>query len=469
MKAVKRAQGGAVTPGSLKTRLGLVFLAATFLWAAVPGRSPSRLEEFLLAPFAFLAGLPAYLRPVPAVDALPPPRATTVGAWRRLRRLEEDVTSLEGEHRALFADVLARRGRGGGGLQDKLLLACSPGEALVRERVPCLVKDVLIGFLDRVRPPRPSRLDRLLIGLGLQERVELPDLAWVRLLHSRRIPWVEPLRLPVTVIEGERRYSAILAPAKEEFRFPLRLCHPASLERPLPGAKVYTEGNTSPLAVGPGRFIGRVRRDPAYPELDFIEPEYRPGAIHCVHLFRPGVKREERALPGPLERGRLVPALLSPLPVGGLGGGGLLLMAGSTRGVRRGGAVVRGWTLAGKVDSVGLFHCRALRPGEPGFRLQVVVTGTGEGRLTRGVITAAADGTGRSTWRGATSRSPGPRVGDLVWTAPEILDMPKGLFVGRVATGPDGAGRFVLERPRPDSAPWRLGIFRFGRGKGAGE
>ncbi len=473
----------------LKHRAALALLAGLFLWAALPGRSPSYPEETLLTPFALLAGVPAWLSlPSGTLPGPPPPGVRR--AWKELVRFEAESTRPPFPGRTIKADVLARAGRGGAGWKDLLLLSLPLGAGGTRPGDPCLVGNVLVGYLDR--GPLPRRPRGRFLSLFSPPAAEPPrGLAWVRLLHSRKTSGPEPFRLEVRLVPGggagpvlageEGTIKALVGPGRKDDAFPLRLLHPASLGKPRPGLRVYAWSAASPWQRTPrGALVGTVALDPWMPEIRFVVPWIPPEGIHCVHVLPAGQGREGNG-PGPepespLARGRVLAAPVAPFPGPGLRNRHLLVLAGTRRGVRPGAAAVVGWFFLGRVVSVGPFHCRVARPGDQGLTLRVLVSRPGPSgkvrRLFRGRLLPPL---GRDLpFRWAPDR-PGARLapGDLVWTAPGGLDLPKGLLIGTVGRVFRISGKrqgVALQVPCcPEGVPRRIGIFRFGRpGEGEG-
>jgi len=472
----------------LKHRAALVVLAGLFLWASLPGRSPSFPEEALLTPVALLAGLPAVLSGGTHMG-LPPPSPATRAAWRELLRFEKASTRPPLPGPSIKADVLDRAGRGGAGWKDLLLLSLPMGAGGTRPGDPCLVGGVLVGYLDQGPPPGRKR-NPLLAFFSSSRPERPPGLAWVRLLHSRNFPGPEPLRLEVRLSplpsKGEpflpsgEGIRAILGPGRPDDAFPLRLFHPASLTKPAPGLGVFSWSAAPPWQRTPkGALVGTVARDPWMPEIRFVAPWLPPEGIHCVHILPSGNDRpggtDTRAEPGsPLARGRVLPAPVSPFPGPGLRERSLLLSAGTRRGVRVGAAAVLGWSFVGKVVSAGPFHCRVARPGDQALVLRVLVTrGNSPGKVVRLFRGRLLPPLGRrAPFRWVPDR-PGTRLarGDKVWTAPEGLDMPKGLLVGtvdRILSGPGPEGLVLRAPPGTAGIPRYVGIFRFEPGRGGG-
>ncbi len=473
----------------LKHRAALAVLAGLFLWAALPGASPSFPEETLLTPLVYLAGLPGYLSGSPDFP-LRPPSGRIGRAWKELVRFEEESTRPPFAARTVKADVLARSGRGGAGWKDLLLLSVPMGAGGTRPGDPCLVGNVLVGYLDPGPPPPPP--GNRLLSLLSPPRAEPPrGLAWVRLLPSRKSPGPEPFRMEVRLLPpggGEKitageggGIKALVGPGRPDDAFPLRLLHPASLVKPEPGLLVFSWSAGPPWQRTPrGALVGTVEEDPWMPEIRFVLPWIPPEGIHCVHILvsgNSGPRGGPGAEPsGPLARGRVLEAPVVPFPGPGLRDRSLLALVGSRRGVRVGAAAVEGWNFVGRVVSTGPFHCRVVRPGDQSLVLRVLVSRPGpSGRVRaifRGRLLPPAGRELPFRWvpdRGEKSLHPG----DLVWTAPEGLDLPKGLFVGTVArtlrSGGDRRQGVVLQTPPgTNGLPARVGIFRFGRIPGRG-
>ncbi len=468
----------------LKHRAALAVLAGLFLWAALPGRSPSFPEEALLTPLVYLAGLPGYLSGAPD-SPLRIPSDRVRKAWMELVRFEEKSTRPPFPGGTIKADVLARSGRGGAGWKDLLLLSIPMGFGGTRPGDPCLVGNVLVGYLDPGPPPATGG-DGLFSFLSSPRARPPRGLTWVRLLPSRKSPGPEPFRVEVRLVppgSGTRALGkdqggikAIVGPGRPDDAFPLRLLHPASLVKPARGLLVFSWSAGPPWQRTPrGALVGTVEEDPWMPEIRFVLPWIPPEGIHCVHILisrNAGPRRGSPPTPsGPLARGEVLSAPVVPFPGPGLRDRSLLVLAGSRRGVRVGAAAVEGWNFLGRVVSTGPFHCRVARPGDQGLALRVLVSRPGPSgvvrRIFRGRLLPPA---GRKLpFRWAPDRAGGSlAAGDLVWTAPDGLDLPKGLFVGTVArvsrTGGKGPQRVVLRAP-PGTAglPGRVGIFRFGR------
>lgn len=453
--------------------LPLLVLIFLLVWAAAPGRAPAYLEEALLAPFTWALGY-AWTCAGGGAPAPSGPADEEREEWAALQTFEARSTRPPDPAAGISADVLARAGPAR--RRDMLLLSVpyTPGKVEVGD--PCVVGRVLVGFVDG--PPPRRRAGSLLARFGLGGAERLPENAWVRLLHSTGAPWPEPLRLEVRLCEEASEASlagairAIVGPVREEDPLPLRLLHPTSLERPRPGLEVRAWEGAGPLAripVGCGFLVGSVAHSAERPEACFVQPRLDPNAIHRVYVLSRGLGDSalDSSGPGPLGRGVAIPARVAPVPDAEHGGATLLVLAGSSSGVRPGAAVVRGWALVGVTTAVGPWHSRAATPEDPTFRMRVLVArpsgpDTPEiETLLRGEVRARRGG-GLAWW---PDRDGGPLIaGDRIWSAPGGLDLPKGLLLGRVAAPgpPDRPQAFELQRPAgAGGRPAWVGVFRF--------
>ena len=439
---------------STNLRLKILFVLASFsfLWSIVPGRSPSFFEELLLTPFIYTFVIPAGLIEKEEISNIYP-RKDVKEFWYALKEFEKKSTKPKYKGLMVPAQVLGRFGKGGGGRHDWILVSLKSYEK-VGYGYPCVVRNVLVGFTS----PPSSNLPK----------IQGKNLVWVRLLNSRK----SELRLEAVI--GKKECKGIIAPARIDDRFPLRLLHPASLDPIKKGSIVYSISGLGFYRHAPKNYIiGWIEKDPWMLDILFVETWYRPEFLHHVYILLPGIRSINKKLTthqGPFYSGNLIPVKILKIPDSSNGVGPVVFIGGKNIGIERKSAAVMGWSLVGIANSVGPYHGRLSLVGGEDFKLRVLIGKPASKKkkelkyLKRGIILASELGSNYVKFKPyGSTRS--PEKGDIIWTAPDGLNMPEGIFVGRISSieKRNGSIHFLLDRPWSGlKIPRRIFIFRFG-------